>query len=66
MKFICWIDHGMFYFGVIMLCFIFTIIGLPMFDIYDKGILLFCSVASIIFGFLIALLWADEFGDGVK
>lgn len=63
MKFINWIDHSMFYISVVMLCFISTIIALPMFDIYDRGIQLFCPVVAIAFGFLIALLWADEFKE---
>jgi hypothetical protein len=57
MKFINWIDHTMFYVSVIMVCFISSIIMLPMFEIYDKEIWLYVSILSILFGFLIAFIW---------
>jgi len=66
MKFICWIDHAMFYISVIGICFILSIITLPMFDIYDKQIWLYVSIMSILFGFLIAFIWADEFREETK
>ena len=66
MKFINWIDHGMFYVSVMLLCFISSIIVLPMFDIYDKGIWLYVSIVSILIGLLIAFLWADEYAEKTK
>lgn len=63
MKFINWIDHTMFYISVVVICYISAILTFRTFEIYNKWIWLFGLVASIIFGFFIALIWADEFGD---
>lgn len=65
MKFINWIDHGMFYVSVTGIFWISSLISLSMFEIYDKEIWLYVSMLSILIGFLIAFIWADEFNNGV-
>lgn len=66
MKFTNWIDHTMFYISVVIICYISTTIVLPMFEIYDKEIWLYISIMSILFGFLIAVMWENKFGEGIN
>jgi hypothetical protein len=60
MKFINWIDHIMFYIGIIGIFWLLPLISLSMFEIYDKQIWLYVSILLILFGFAIAFIAAEK------